>query len=87
MRSSAGGSFRRTRGPSRCAESQSLDRVVTWARAGPPAEKERWKLTSAMMEFAWKSLLALEPAERERRLEAIRRQHRLSNEAIAAALK
>jgi hypothetical protein len=49
--------------------------------------QERWKITAQLMEFAWRSLLALEPEERERRLEAARRQHRLSNELIAAALK
>jgi hypothetical protein len=49
--------------------------------------EERWKITSQLMEFAWRSLLALDPAERDRRLEIARRHHRLSNEAIARALK
>jgi len=49
--------------------------------------EERWKLTAALMEFAWRSLLALDPQERERRLEVARRHQRLTNEAIAAGLK
>lgn len=49
--------------------------------------EERWKITAQLMEFAWRSLLALDPKERERRLAAARLQHRLSNEALAAALK
>lgn len=49
--------------------------------------EERWKITSQLMEFAWRSLLALDPEERERRLEIARRHHQLSNEAIAAGLK
>lgn len=49
--------------------------------------QERWKLTASLMEFAWRSLLELDPLERERRLEIARRHHRLTNEVIAARLK
>lgn len=49
--------------------------------------QERWQQTAVLMEFAWKSLLALPPEERERRLEVARRHHQLSNEAIARALR
>jgi hypothetical protein len=49
--------------------------------------EERFELTATLMELAWRSLLALDPEERERRLEIARRHHRLTNEAIAAALK
>lgn len=63
---------------------QDPQQVEAWRRMTP---QERWKLTGILMEFAWRSLLALDPQERERRLDAIRRQHRLSNEAIAAGLR
>ena len=63
---------------------QSKEQIEAYRRMTP---QERWKITSDLMEFAWRSLLALDPEERERRLEAARRQHHLSNEAIAAALK
>lgn len=49
--------------------------------------EERWTLTCELMESEWRVLMALPPEERERRLEAIREGHRLSNEALAAALK
>lgn len=49
--------------------------------------EERWKIFSQLMDFAWRSLLTLDPKERERRLEIARRHHRLSNEAIVAGLK
>jgi hypothetical protein len=48
---------------------------------------ERWRLPAQLMEFAWRSLMALDPVERERRLELARRRHRESNEAIASALE
>jgi hypothetical protein len=63
---------------------QSKEQIELFRRMTP---EERWKITVQLMEFAWRSLLALAPAERERRLELARRQHRLSNEAIVAALK
>jgi hypothetical protein len=62
----------------------SREQIEAFRRMTP---QERWKITAQLMEFAWRSLLALDPDERERRLEAARRQHRLSNEAISAALK
>jgi hypothetical protein len=49
--------------------------------------QERWKITAGLMELAWRSLLALPPEERERRLAVARREHDLSNEALAAALR
>jgi len=49
--------------------------------------EQRWRITSQLMEFAWRSPLALDPRERERRLEIARRHHRLSNEAITAGLR
>jgi hypothetical protein len=63
---------------------QSKEQIEAYRRLTPA---ERWKITSQLMEFAWRSLLALPPQERERRLEAARRQHRLSNEAIVQRLK
>lgn len=63
---------------------QSREQIEAYRRMTP---QERWRITAQLMEFAWRSLLALEPEERERRLEAARRQHRLSNEAIVAGLK
>jgi hypothetical protein len=63
---------------------QSQEQIEAFRRMTPA---ERWRITAQLMEFAWRSLLALSPEERERRLAAARRQHRLSNEAIAAALK
>jgi hypothetical protein len=63
---------------------QSKEQIEAYRRMTP---QERWRVTAELMEFAWRSLLALPPEERERRLEAARRQHRLSNEAIAAGLK
>lgn len=47
---------------------------------------ERWAITVQLMEFAWRDLMALDPAERERRLDIARRHHRLSNDALVAAL-
>jgi hypothetical protein len=62
----------------------SREQIEAFRRMTPT---ERWKITSQLMEFAWRSLMALDPQERERRLEIARRHHRLSNEAIAAGLK
>jgi hypothetical protein len=63
---------------------QSREQIEAFRRMTP---QERWKITAQLMEFAWRSLLALDPEERERRLAAARREHDVSNEAIAAALK
>ena len=63
---------------------QSREQLEAFRRMTP---EERWKITAELMEIAWRSLLVLDPAERERRLALAREQHRLSNEAIAAALK
>jgi len=63
---------------------QSREQIEAFRRMSP---QERWKITTQLMEFAWRSLLALDPVERERRLELVRRQQRISNEAIVAALK
>jgi len=63
---------------------QSREQIEAFRRMTP---EERWKISAQLMEFAWRSLLALVPEERERRLELARRQHRLSNDAIAAGLK
>jgi len=63
---------------------QSSEQLEAYRRMTP---EERWKITVQLMEFAWMSLMALDPGERERRLEVARWQHRLSNEAIAARLK
>jgi hypothetical protein len=60
------------------------EQIATWRQMTP---EERFKLTATLMELAWRSLLALDPEERERRLEVARRHHRETNEAIAAALK
>lgn len=62
----------------------SREQIEAFRRMTP---EERWKITAQLMEFAWRSLLELDPAERERRLELARMQHRLSNEAIVDALK
>jgi hypothetical protein len=62
----------------------SPEQIEVFRRMTP---EERWKITSQLMEFAWRSLLALDPEERGRRLEIARRHHRLSNEAIATGLK
>ena len=48
---------------------------------------ERWRETSALMEYAWQALMQLPYEERERRLAVARRQHRLSNDALAKALR
>jgi hypothetical protein len=63
---------------------QGQEQLDAWRRMTP---QERWKLTAALMEMGWRSLLELEPAERERRLEIARRHHQLTNDAIAAGLK
>ena len=62
----------------------STSQIEAFRRMTP---EERWRITAELMEFSWRYLLTLDPAERERRLEIARRHHRLSNEAIAAALK
>ena len=49
--------------------------------------EERWRITLDLMDLAWRSLLALDPAERKRRLAVARRNHRLSNDLIAERLK
>lgn len=49
--------------------------------------EERLALTRELMQSEWRTLMALPPEERERRLEALREEHRRSNEAIAAVLK
>ncbi len=71
-------------GDSRLDCVQSPEQIEAFRRMTP---EERWRITAQLMEFAWRSLLALDPAERERRLDLARRHHRLSNEAIAAGLK
>jgi hypothetical protein len=63
---------------------QSKEQIEAYRRMTP---QERWKITADLMELAWRTLLALTPEDRERRLELARRQHDLSNEAIVAALK
>ncbi|HVS10559.1 MAG TPA: hypothetical protein VMS76_11860 [Planctomycetota bacterium] len=63
---------------------QSREQMEAYRRMTP---EERWRITVQLMEFAWRSLMALDHGERGRRLEVARWQHRLSNEAIAARLK
>ncbi|MCU0727094.1 MAG: hypothetical protein MUE73_15100 [Planctomycetes bacterium] len=63
---------------------RSEEQLEAWRRMEPA---ERWKTTGQLMEFAWRELQELPFEERERRLEIARRHHRLSNEAIVAALR
>ena len=63
---------------------QDSQQIEIWRRMAPA---ERWKFTAELLEDAWRVLSALDPAERERRLEIARRNHRLSNEAIVRALQ
>ena len=62
----------------------SPERLEAYRRMTPA---ERSKETFALIEYAWKALLALPFEERERRLELMRREHRESNDALARALK
>jgi len=63
---------------------QSKEQLEAFRRMTP---EERWRITSQLMDLAWRTLVELPHEERERRLEAARRQHQLSNEAIIAKLK
>jgi hypothetical protein len=63
---------------------RSRQQIEAFRRMSP---EERWKITSKLMELAWRDLRRLSPEERERRLAVARRNHRLSNDAIVAALK
>jgi len=63
---------------------QSQEQIEAFRRMTP---QERWKITKELMDSAWQRLLVLPAEERERRLEAARREHRLSNEAIVSQLK
>jgi len=63
---------------------QSEEQLAAFRRMTP---EERWAITRELMDFAWRYLMTLTAEDRERRLEAARRQHRLSNEALAEALK
>ena len=62
----------------------SKERLEAYRRMTP---EERWRETSALMVYAWEALLQLPFEERERRLAVARLQHRLSNDAMAEAMK
>lgn len=48
---------------------------------------ERWKVVEELSSSAWEALLELPHAERERRLEVAREEHRLSNDAMLRRMK
>ena len=49
--------------------------------------KERWAEFEELMDLAWRTLMALPPEERNRRLDVARRQHELSNQALLEGLR
>lgn len=63
---------------------RSPEQIEAFRRMTP---EERWKITSGLMELAWRDLLRLSTEERERLLAVARRHHRRTNDAIAAALR
>ena len=62
----------------------SMTRLAAYRQMKPA---ERWRETSALMEYAWKALMELSPEEREKRLAVARREHDLANAEIERALR